>query len=161
MALRRLGLQDAGFVDEGSKDIDHAEYVLAKLLDGDEVEIGPFDNYEVMLQHITDWMKTEDYDLEDPFIKENIKEYAFELQARMQMKMIGAMMQQAKLDEASAIMAAPTAQMEGELAIASGGGPQNQGAGAQAGSRQGAGNVRNAQGGERGGSQAQPPRPGR
>lgn len=116
LALRRIGLEDAGFFDEGSVDYEHAEYVLAKLLTGDEVEIGPFDNYPILFQYVADYTKTEDYDLEDPMIKESIKRYCFELQARIQISGIGAMMQQAQLDEAASILSAPASIVEGQVA---------------------------------------------
>jgi hypothetical protein len=129
-ALDLLGIGDDGFVDENSVDIRHAESKIAALLDGEEVEIGPFDNYGIHYQITLDYMKTEQFELADPVVKQRIVAHAMELQQRLLMVQTSAMHRQAAMDDRAEAIAggepeAPMPQLEPGMEMPGGPTPQN------------------------------------
>lgn len=103
--MKNIGLGEAGYVTEGSRDLEHAEYLLGQIIDGDPVGYGPFDNFQVHMAVAVDFMKTEEFMDLPPDLQEAVIAHVFECKARLKMLQVGMMMgQQTMMDQEAAIM---------------------------------------------------------
>lgn len=134
-ALEKIGLGGAGYVDTESVDIHHGELNLARVLDGEEFEPGPFDNYAIHYQVFLEFIKTEEYLLLDETLRESVDRYTVLLQQMIQIQAIGAMMRQSRLDDAAEQVAGPPGPppMPGEAPAEGGPGAPSAQAGGSAG----------------------------
>ncbi len=122
--LKNVGLGEAGYVTEGSRDLEHSEYLLGQLIDGEPVSYNPFDNFEVHLAVAVDFMKTEEYMDLSPDLQEGIVAHAFECKARLQLLQMGMMMGAQKMADMEMQLAGPMDQM---MLEEGGGGPPGRG----------------------------------
>jgi len=93
-----MGVGDEKFVDESAGDIRKAESLLAALEDGEEVQIGPYDNVAIHFMVTVDYMKTSSFENSSEDIRMRIEEHARELQERMVMMQQGAMFKEARME---------------------------------------------------------------
>ncbi len=127
--LKNVGLGEAGYVTEGSRDVERGEYLLGQIIDGEEVSYSPFDDFAVMFAVAVDFMKTEEYMDLQPDIMEAVLAHTFECKARLEMLQAGMMMGEQLRAEQQAQIAGPMG-MLGEMGPGAGpGGPGEQGPG--------------------------------